>query len=245
MCRPCRQKLRQRICEQCGNPFEAGGAPRPGAPRRFCSKDCRVANRTKYTHRRAASKASTRRRKAQHRDTWDGITDEQIYERDGYMCQIPGCDLGLIRRDLKFPEPLSPSIDHIVPTSRLGPDTEPNKRAAHLTCNLHRGAAIRELFDPDVPPVRPRHRKPANLPEPRRLYHRPCRWCPAIVTSTRQSKGEFTVCRECSRGKCSRCGADMPIVVNSRPPETRRCNRCPRGDAPVTNLWWTTVRPDS
>ena len=70
--------------------------------------------------------------------TFDGVTDEQIWERDGWVCQIPGCG-NAIRRDVRHPDPDSASIDHIVPFSLGGTDIAPNKRAAHLACNVRRG----------------------------------------------------------------------------------------------------------
>jgi hypothetical protein len=85
-----------------------------------------------------------RERRLRHAETWDGITDEEILDRDGWRCQIPGCKRRPIRRDLRFPDPRSKSVDHIVPLkpadgSAGGDDTAVNKRAAHLGCNRARG----------------------------------------------------------------------------------------------------------
>lgn len=153
-CRECRRKARLRICEKCLVQFDPGGKPRARAPRRFCSAACRVRARQLYEHPRAASKASTRARKARRRLTWDGVTDQQIFERDGWRCLIPGCGRP-IQHDLRHPDPISASIDHIVPLSRGGDDTEANKRAAHLVCNTRRGARDIVL----VPVVRARRSK--------------------------------------------------------------------------------------
>ena len=83
--------------------------------------------------------AQARARRSRCAETCDGVTDEEILERDGWRCQIPGCKRRPIRRDLKYPHPRSKSIDHIVPLSLGGDDTAVNKRAAHLGCNLARG----------------------------------------------------------------------------------------------------------
>jgi 5-methylcytosine-specific restriction endonuclease McrA len=142
-CRDCRARARQRTCEQCGKIFDRRG--RPGKPPpRFCSPKCFTDSIRLYDDPRAASKASSRMRKAQHRRTWDGVTDPQIYQRDGWECQIPGCDLGPMRPDLGHRHPLYPTIDHIVPLSRGGEDTQANKRAAHLECNIRRGNAMHD-----------------------------------------------------------------------------------------------------
>jgi 5-methylcytosine-specific restriction endonuclease McrA len=118
---------------------------RPG--QRWCSKSCaqawRNGARPPYVKGPAAratrALASSRARRLRHAESWDGITDEEILERDGWRCQIPGCKRRPIRRNLKYPNPRSKSIDHIVPLSLGGDDTAVNKRAAHLGCNLARG----------------------------------------------------------------------------------------------------------
>lgn len=84
-------------------------------------------------------RARCRRRYLRHAQTWDGITDQEILDRDGWRCQIPGCKRRPIRKDARFPHPRSKSIDHIVPLSLGGDDVAANKRAAHLTCNVARG----------------------------------------------------------------------------------------------------------
>jgi HNH endonuclease len=67
------------------------------------------------------------------------VTDQQILERDSWECQIPGCQLGPIPLLAAWPDPLSPSVDHIMPLSLGGDDVQGNKRAAHLACNVQRG----------------------------------------------------------------------------------------------------------
>lgn len=94
--------------------------------------------RVKGVTRDAARKARCRARLLRHAQTWDGIPDEEILDRDGWRCQIPGCKRRPIRADAKYPHPRSKSIDHIVPLSLGGDDTAVNKRAAHLGCNVTR-----------------------------------------------------------------------------------------------------------
>ena len=60
-------------------------------------------------------------------------TDTYIYERDCWMCGICGRK---INKRLKHPNPLSKSIDHIVPVSKGGSDAPINVQAAHLRCNM-------------------------------------------------------------------------------------------------------------
>lgn len=72
---------------------------------------------------------------------WDGVADRAILERDRWQCGIPGCrqPARAIDPAVRYPDPASPSVDHIVPLSLGGGDTERNKRAAHLGCNVARG----------------------------------------------------------------------------------------------------------
>ena len=65
----------------------------------------------------------------------------RILERDGYICQIPDCRVGIA-----YP---ADSVDHIVPRA-LGGVLPPgalhgdaNLRAAHKVCNSRRGVPMR------------------------------------------------------------------------------------------------------
>jgi 5-methylcytosine-specific restriction endonuclease McrA len=60
----------------------------------------------------------------------------EVFERDAWVCGI--CALPVDRSE-KYPEPGSPSLDHIVPLSKGGPHTRANTRLAHLYCNMVRG----------------------------------------------------------------------------------------------------------
>lgn len=55
-----------------------------------------------------------------------------LAERDGLQCGI--CD-ETVDMDLKFPDPFSPSVDHIIPSSRGGTHDPENLQLAHLWCN--------------------------------------------------------------------------------------------------------------
>lgn len=62
-----------------------------------------------------------------------------LFERDDYTCQI--CMGPLDMAAGRF-EPLSPTIDHIVPLSRGGHHTYENTQAAHRRCNIAKGGRI-------------------------------------------------------------------------------------------------------
>jgi hypothetical protein len=158
VCRSCRRKLAARTCEQCGRPFRPKKAqrPRPEAPQRFCSPKCVADYRRVHEDPRTPRVANSRRRRAIHAATWDGVKDTEILERDGWTCRIPGCESNPIPREIPYPHPLSASIDHIIPLSLGGTDTAGNKRASHLVCNVRRGnrdtmSTGRENAEADMP----------------------------------------------------------------------------------------------
>jgi 5-methylcytosine-specific restriction endonuclease McrA len=193
VCQYCRHRMRERTCEYCGEKFYRYGAPRPGAPMRFCTAKCRVDSTRMYDDPRAGSKASTRARKLQHSLTWDGIEDWQIFQRDGWTCQVPGCELGPVRYDLAWPDPLSPSVDHIVPLSLGGTDTAPNKRAAHLTCNTRRGV---RMHPDDVLVITP-ELAPLGLLSPRKRVKVPPELCAVCGTAEVWKSG--ATCADCKQ----------------------------------------------
>ncbi|WP_088945733.1 HNH endonuclease [Rhodococcus sp. 1168] len=55
--------------------------------------------------------------------------------RNSDVCHLCG---GWIDPDLKYPDPMSASADHVQPVSRGGSNTG-ELRAAHLRCNIRRG----------------------------------------------------------------------------------------------------------
>lgn len=180
MCQDCRREGRgpartpaRLTCQNpaCGKVFETMRDKR----RRFCSRRCAATRGLSPGESRARRKADVRARRAVVASTWDGVTDKQICERDGWECQIFGCDLGPLRRDLLWPDALSPSIDHIVPLSRGGTDIAPNKRAAHLFCNVRRHNRMtpdeEKLVMPELAPLGllPLARKPAKPKAPKSL----------------------------------------------------------------------------
>ena len=67
------------------------------------------------------------------------FTDIEIFERDGWVCGI--CHEP-IDPEVKWPDPMSKSLDHIIPISEGGVHTRANVRASHLGCNVVRGASL-------------------------------------------------------------------------------------------------------
>jgi hypothetical protein len=56
----------------------------------------------------------------------------EIYERDGWICQL--CNKK-VDRELEWPNGMSKSIDHIIPLIKGGEHSRRNVQLAHLVCN--------------------------------------------------------------------------------------------------------------
>lgn len=133
-----RRKARQRNSRTKGSPCytckecRATFTPEYGNKRRtFCSDICA---------RRWDSRGQDgdyRKRARKYGVAYEYINKRKVYRRDGWCCGICG---GRIDRKAKYPDPMSPSLDHIVPLSRGGGHLYRNVQAAHLRCNTDKGA---------------------------------------------------------------------------------------------------------
>lgn len=76
-----------------------------------------------------------RRRAAKRAVPIEFFSHREIFVRDGWLCQICGHK---IDPGVKYPDPRSASLDHIIPLSKRGPHTRANVRLACLSCNLEK-----------------------------------------------------------------------------------------------------------
>lgn len=67
------------------------------------------------------------------------IVNAEVFERDGWVCGICSAPVG---RLASWPDPLSASLDHILPLSKGGSHTSANVQLAHLGCNVEKGARV-------------------------------------------------------------------------------------------------------
>lgn len=126
-------------CKECGKQFEHQVYNR--VPE-FCSKRCAKKNwqgnnpekcrimKAKQRHIRRANKYAN--------GPVQDIDPMAVYERDGRVCGICGKK---VKRHLKFPHPMSASLDHIRPLADGGTHTMENVQCAHLLCNSLKGAS--------------------------------------------------------------------------------------------------------
>ena len=87
----------------------------------------------------ARKAADARRRAARSGADVERFANAEIYERDNWACGI--CEQA-VDRSLAYPDPMSVSLDHIIPLSLGGSHTRDNVRCSHLTCNVRRGNRV-------------------------------------------------------------------------------------------------------
>jgi len=78
------------------------------------------------------------REQAAMRERFDPL---EVYERDGWACGL--CHQP-VNRKLAWPDPLSPSLDHVVPLAAGGDHSRANTQLAHWICNVRKGARLTE-----------------------------------------------------------------------------------------------------
>lgn len=110
-------------CNQCGAVFV-------GKWTRLCP----ACKRTSARENARRAKRARRIREGAYRVPYRSV---DIYERDGYRCHICG---RVAKRRAVVPNPLAPTIDHLVPLSAGGADAPINVATAHFECNWRRGA---------------------------------------------------------------------------------------------------------
>jgi 5-methylcytosine-specific restriction endonuclease McrA len=94
--------------------------------------------RQRYPAQAAAADARRRMRMEQAR-TAETFTPREVHMRDQWTCQL--CRQP-IDPEVAWPDPMSASVDHIVPLSRGGQHSLINVQSAHLGCNSSKGDRI-------------------------------------------------------------------------------------------------------
>lgn len=82
---------------------------------------------------------SNRRRAHKLSREHEKIDRDLVFERDGYECKLCMRPLDMGAR---FPHPLSPTLDHIIPLNKGGHHLYVNLQAAHFRCNTAKGDRI-------------------------------------------------------------------------------------------------------
>lgn len=109
--------------------------------RQYCSNRCSAKashERRKHTPEwKAAHRDALKRRRARKRAVQvEKFSSSEIFERDGYRCHI--CRQKC-RQSACVPDPLAPTIDHLIPLAHGGPHTRANVATACFHCNSVKG----------------------------------------------------------------------------------------------------------
>lgn len=97
----------------------------------------RHTNNSVWTEARRKASATRRARKAGARV--EAFKPLEVFERDSWIC---GICTEPVDRTLAYPDPMSVSLDHVVPLVHGGEHSRANTRCSHLTCNVKRGARL-------------------------------------------------------------------------------------------------------
>lgn len=123
---------------------EKGLPPDPECAR--CGVVIELATLSKTGHRTRRDRRLCRRCAAHHRTK---ATPGELALRDGPYCQLCGCDVDLLARR---PDPMRPSVDHVVPKALGGSDASSNNQLTHLKCNQIKSDRIVDLLTWGSPP---------------------------------------------------------------------------------------------
>ena len=83
--------------------------------------------------------AVQKRRAARLERESETVSRLEVFQRDEYWCGI--CDEP-IDASAKWPDPMSASLDHVVPLNRGGTHTYDNVQASHFACNCRKGDRV-------------------------------------------------------------------------------------------------------
>lgn len=116
-------------CLRCGEHFISRWHPL--WPSRFCSDRCAA--------RHAHNRHRIRRRALIKEVRVEDISRTKVFERDGWRCGICGESAD---SSATVPDPLAPTLDHILPLSLGGEHSYANLQCAHYLCNSRKGNRI-------------------------------------------------------------------------------------------------------
>lgn len=83
----------------------------------------------------ARANAALKRKALKLGATTEDFTRLEVFERDGWTCGLCGEP---VDRELKWPDPMSPSLDHVIPLIKGGDHSRANTQCSHLTCNVRK-----------------------------------------------------------------------------------------------------------
>lgn len=123
-----REEKTPKKCKICGEEFYSVYPTKI-----YCSDKCRRKARESRVNK------SIRRRCHGYGVFYDNtITNDAVFMRDGYVCQICGKPCDTTDKSWGHCGPMSPSVDHIIPLVSGGTHTWDNVQCAHVICNSYK-----------------------------------------------------------------------------------------------------------
>jgi 5-methylcytosine-specific restriction endonuclease McrA len=71
--------------------------------------------------------------------TIESFDPREVYNRDGWVCGLCGEP---VDSQIKFPDPMCSSLDHVIPLVAGGEHSRANTQLAHWYCNVRKGASV-------------------------------------------------------------------------------------------------------
>lgn len=105
----------------------------------FCSKEeCKKEAKKRYREEHAEEiRAYRLKNKAARRNARvESVQRQEVLDRDNWTCMLCGKP---ISKTTVYPDPYSPSLDHVVPIAEGGDHSKANLQASHLVCNVKKG----------------------------------------------------------------------------------------------------------
>jgi 5-methylcytosine-specific restriction endonuclease McrA len=121
------ERKAQAKCATCGKPV---GRSYNDFPKKYCCRECREAGEVTQVVRRRSRSAYYAAKKTNTVERFDPI---EVFERDGWRCQI--CGISTPKRLRGTTRPNAPELDHVVPISRNGAHARWNTQCACRGCN--------------------------------------------------------------------------------------------------------------
>lgn len=189
--------LEMRPCKYCGRVV-----PMSSVQRSCGSQSCKRERNAERMREGGWAKA---RRAQQATTEVEIVSPLEVFERDGWLCGICGKS---VSKELRWPDPMSASIDHVQPLSLGGAHTMDNLRCVHLRCNIVRGN--RDFVVPE----------------------KTCLWCGNPMPQAKPTGRPARFCSTNCRVSAHRARKRMPVL----PPEMLAQRRWVRRDGkrPIT-----------
>lgn len=93
----------------------------------------------------AAAYDARRRMRVEQASQGEPVVPAEVHARDGWTCRLCG---GPIDPEVAWPDPMSASVDHVVPLALGGAHSMANVQSAHLGCNSRKCNKIIEQVKP-------------------------------------------------------------------------------------------------